>query len=129
MRKNKISFTDESWIKCCLHYFTLYRIDISGKSDFQKDLLLLKTLHQDLQNFHQIIYKGGTLARDFISDKPKIYLKNKMFCSNISYLASSINSPSVKSIMLAMQYSKGTLLKLTSFTSLHTYFSNHIDCI
>lgn len=41
--------------------------------------------------------------------KKSIKDKNKKFCSKISDLVSTTSSPSLKLIMLAMQYSKGTL--------------------
>lgn len=118
--ETKISFTEKSQIKYSLHYFALYRIDISVKSDFQKDLLLLKTLSQDLQNFHQFIFKWSVQARDFIVGKTNKSIKKKMFCSNISYLASLTSSPSVKSIVLAMQYLKGTLHSILPLSLAYT---------
>lgn len=129
--RNKIPLTEEAWIKYCLHYFTLYKIDISAKSDFQKELLLLKTLSQALKSFHQVIFKWGTQVRDFISGKTNkqtyIKIKNMTFYSNISYLARSTSSPSVKSIMLAMQYLKGTLYCNLPL-SLPLHFPTFLNC-
>lgn len=52
-----------------LFAFTLHRTDIMIKSDFQKELLLLKALNEYLPNFQLFVFTCGTQVRYFISGK------------------------------------------------------------
>lgn len=104
------------------------------KSDFQKELLLLKALNEYLPNFQLFVFTCGTQVRYFISGKKnkttsvKIYVC--MFCLDVSYLANGTSSPSVKSIMLTVQYLKGTLYcNLPLSPSLCMHFSSCTNSI
>lgn len=125
--ESTICSTKESWIKLCLHYFTLHRTDITIKSDFQKELLLLNALNKYLQNF-QLFVLTCVLRPDVLyqeKKKPTVKIYMCMFCLDISYLANGSSSPSVKSIMLTMQYLKGTLYCNSPLSpSLLMYFSS-----